>query len=53
MHVDGITWHALTLDDTQIAAWNTLARETLGLTPTMELPGVTVFQMPNGTILEL
>ena len=53
MRVDGITWHALTLDETQFAAWNTLARETLGLTPMMEMPGVTVFQMPNGTILEL
>ncbi|HYC32226.1 MAG TPA: VOC family protein [Gemmatimonadales bacterium] len=53
MHIDGITWHALTLDETQFTAWNKLARETLGLTPMMEMPGVSVFQMPNGTILEL
>jgi hypothetical protein len=38
MRIDGITWHALTLDETQHAAWNRLARETLGLTPMMEMP---------------
>jgi predicted enzyme related to lactoylglutathione lyase len=53
MRVEGITWHALTLEDSQFAAWDKLARETFGLTPMMEMPGVTVFQMPNGTILEL
>ncbi|HEY7768459.1 VOC family protein [Longimicrobium sp.] len=53
MRVEGITWHALTLDDTQFAAMKKLAAETLGLAPMMELPGVSVFSMPNGTILEL
>ena len=53
MRVEGITWHALTLDNSQFAAWDKLARETFGLMPMMEMPGVTVFQMPNGTILEL
>ena len=53
MRVEGITWHALTLDDKQFAAMDKLVRETFGLTPMMEMPGVTVFQMSNGTILEL
>ena len=53
MRVEGITWHALTLDDAQFAAMKALATETFGLTPWMEMPGVSVFQMPNGTILEL
>ena len=53
MRVEGITWHALTLDETQFAAMDKLARETFGLAPMMEMPGVTVFQMTNGTILEL
>jgi hypothetical protein len=54
MHVEGITWHAVTLgDETKFAAMKKLAAETLGLTPMMEMPGVNVFSMPNGTILEL
>ena len=53
MRVEGITWHALTLDDKQFAAMDKLVRETFGLTPMMEMEGVTVFQMPNGTLLEL
>ncbi len=54
MKVEGITWHAVTLaDEAQFAAMKKLAGETLGLSPMMELPGVSVFSMPNGTILEL
>ena len=51
MKVEGITWHAITTEDTE--AWRTLATDTLGLEPAMEMDGVVVFQMPNGTILEL
>ncbi|HYF53515.1 MAG TPA: VOC family protein [Salinarimonas sp.] len=53
MRVDGITWHAITLEPEQFAATKKLATETFGLTPMMDMPGVTVFQMINGTILEL
>ena len=53
MQVDGITWHALTLEPAQFAATKKLVTETLGLTPMMEMEGVSVFSMPNGTILEL
>jgi predicted enzyme related to lactoylglutathione lyase len=53
MQVDGITWHALTLEPAQFAATKKLVTETFGLTPMMEMEGVSVFSMPNGTILEL
>ena len=53
MHVEGITWHALTLEGEKFAAMKKLVTETLGLSTMMELPGVSVFSMPNGTILEL
>ena len=53
MQVDGITWHALTLEPAQFAAMKKLIIETFGLTPMMEMEGVSVFSMPNGTILEL
>ena len=54
MNVEGITWHAVTLEDEpKFAAMKKLVMETLGLSIMMELPGVSVFSMPNGTILEL
>ena len=53
MNVEGITWHALTLEPDQFAATKQLVTETFGLTMMMEMPGVSVFQMRNGTILEL
>jgi hypothetical protein len=53
MQVDGITWHALTLEPAQFAATKKLVTETFGLTPMMEMEGVSVFSMPNGTLLEL
>ena len=53
MHVNGITWHAVVLDPEPFAATRTLLTETFGLTPMMELDGVTVFAFPDGTLLEL
>ena len=53
MQVDGITWHALTLEPAQFSATKKLVTDTFGLTPMMEMEGVSVFSMPNGTILEL
>ena len=49
---EGITWHAVTLDPEAFGAMKTLLTGTVGLTPAMEMEGVTVFMMPNGTILE-
>ena len=53
MKVEGITWHAITLDDKQFAATKKLVTEIMGLSTMMELKGVSVFSMPNGSILEL
>jgi len=53
MKVDGITWHAVTLDESAFAAAKQLYIKTFGLRPMMEMDGVAVFQMPNGSLLEL
>ncbi len=53
MQVNGITWHASVMEKGGFPAMRTLVTETLGLAPTMEFPGVAVFGMPNGTMLEL
>jgi predicted enzyme related to lactoylglutathione lyase len=53
MRVDGITWHGVTLDPDQFAAMRQLCSEVLGLTPTIEQNGWTLFAMPNGTVLDL
>ena len=53
MQVTGITWHASVMDKDGFAAMRTLVIDTLGLTPVMEFPGVAVFAMPNGSMLEL
>ena len=53
MHVNGITWHAITLDPEPFAATKALVTETFGVAPMMEMDGVTVFSFPNGTLLEL
>ncbi|HEX8583118.1 MAG TPA: VOC family protein [Allosphingosinicella sp.] len=53
MKVEGITWHAVTLDESAFAASKKFYTETFGLTPMMEMEGVAVFQMPDGSLLEL
>ena len=53
MRIDGITWHALTLEPEQFAATRKLMTETFGLAPMMEMDGIVVFAMSNGTLLEL
>ena len=53
MNVEGATWHAIVLDPEPFAATKALLAETFGLAPAMEMEGVAVFNMPNGTLLEL
>ena len=53
MHVNGITWHAITLDPEPLAATKALVMETFGVAPMMEMDGITVFSFPDGTLLEL
>jgi hypothetical protein len=53
MEVEGITWHAVTLEADQFAATRTLMTDTLGLQPMMEMDGWSLFGMPNGSIIDL
>ena len=53
MQVEGITWHALTLDPGAHEATKTLVTETFGVPVAMEMGGAVVFMFPNGSILEL
>ena len=53
MQVEGITWHAVTLAPEAWAATKKLVIDTFGQTPMMEMDGVSVFQFPNGSLLEL
>ena len=51
--VEGITWHAVTAEPAAFNGMKQLMTEQFGLAPMMELDGVTVFAMQNGTLLEL
>ena len=53
MRVEGITWHAITLEEAKFAAMKKLVTDTFGLPPMMDMPGVSVFATPNGDLLEL
>ncbi|MCW3796488.1 VOC family protein [Sphingomonas sp. BN140010] len=53
MRVEGITWHAITLEQSAFRATKKFYMTSFGLTPMMETDGIAVFQMANGTLLEL
>jgi predicted enzyme related to lactoylglutathione lyase len=53
MQVEGITWHALTLEVDEFDATKKLLIEVFGLTPAIDEDGWTMFPMSNGTILDL
>jgi predicted enzyme related to lactoylglutathione lyase len=53
MQVEGITWHALTLQADHFGPTKKLLIEVFGLKPAIEEDGYTRFPMSNGTILEL
>jgi predicted enzyme related to lactoylglutathione lyase len=53
MQVEGITWHAITLEAEEFGATKKLLIEVFGLRPAIEEDGQTRFPMSNGTILEL
>src|SRR5204862_5696165 len=53
MTIEGITWHAVTLDGEQQHAGMKDFLGKLGLAPAMDVPGFVLYQMPNGTTLEL
>jgi predicted enzyme related to lactoylglutathione lyase len=53
MQLEGITWHALTLDPDALETTKNLVTDTFGVPVAMEMGGAVVFMFPNGTILEL
>jgi predicted enzyme related to lactoylglutathione lyase len=53
MHLEGITWHALTLQADEFGPTKKLLIEVFGLRPAIEEDDYTTFPMSNGTILEL
>jgi predicted enzyme related to lactoylglutathione lyase len=53
MQVEGITWHALTLQADHFGATKKLLIEVFGLRPAIDTDGFTRFPMSNGTIVEL
>jgi predicted enzyme related to lactoylglutathione lyase len=53
MQLEGITWHALTLQANEFDPTKKLLIEVFGLRPAIEEDDYTTFPMSNGTILEL
>ncbi|HEV3365018.1 MAG TPA: VOC family protein [Acidimicrobiia bacterium] len=53
MQLEGITWHALTLQPDALEATKKLLTETFGVPVAMEMGGAVVFSLQNGTLLEL
>jgi hypothetical protein len=53
MQVNGITWHASVMEADRFESMRKLVTETMGLAPMMEFPGVAVFMLPDGALLEL
>ena len=53
MQLEGITWHAITLQADEFDATKKLLIEVFGLRPAIDTDGWTTFPMSNGTILEL
>jgi hypothetical protein len=53
MQVEGITWHALTLQADEFGPTKKLLIDGFGLRPAIDTDGWTMFPMSNGTIPEL
>ena len=53
MQLEGITWHAITLQANEFGPTKKLLIEVFGLRPAIEEDDYTTFPMSNGTILEL
>jgi predicted enzyme related to lactoylglutathione lyase len=53
MQLEGITWHALTLQANEFGPTKKVLIEVFGLSPAIEEDDYTTFPMSNGTILEL
>ncbi len=53
MNVNGITWHASVMEEDRFESMRELVTDTFGVAPLMEMPGVAVFALPDGTLYEL
>ena len=53
MNVEGITWHALTLEPGECAATKAFATDVLGLEPEIDTDDWVMFRMPDGNLLDL
>jgi predicted enzyme related to lactoylglutathione lyase len=53
MQLQGVTWHAITLQADQFGPTKKLLMDVFGLRPAIEEDDYTTFPMSNGTILEL
>jgi predicted enzyme related to lactoylglutathione lyase len=53
MQVEGITWHAITLQADHFGPTKKLLIEVFGLRPAIDTDDWTMFPMSNGTILDL
>lgn len=53
MNVEGIVWHGATPQQDQVEATKTFFAETMGLKAVIDSPALTMFAMPNGTMLEI
>ena len=53
MNVNGITWHASVMEEDRFESMSKLVTDTFGVAPLMEMPGVAVFALPDGTLYEL
>ena len=52
-NVDGITWHAITLDEAKFDEYRQMLDTVMGVQPIMEQEGFALFQFSNGSMLEL
>jgi predicted enzyme related to lactoylglutathione lyase len=53
VQLQGVTWHAITLQANQFGPTKKLLMDVFGLRPAIEEDDYTTFPMSNGTILEL
>ena len=51
--VQGITWHAVTLKKEKFDSYRNMLEKVMNLKPLMEMDGVRVYAMENGSIIEI
>ena len=51
--VQGITWHAVTLKKEKFESYKNMLENVMNLKPMMEMDGIRVYAMENGSIIEI